>query len=147
MISTKKLIPILAIFALLPFYWYYDILAAFQPQCSVPLLARQRLPDVIIAGVKKSGTGALIEMLKLHPGIAAPNYGSTENSFFDDTNWSRGIEYFISRMAPALPDQLVVTKSQSLIEFPDKEVILTKLQAVQVNSRQIRKYLCIPFSV
>ena len=124
-----------AILTLFPFYWYYDMLVAYQPQCSNPKQAEQRLPDVIIAGVKKSGTGALIEMLKLHPSIAAPNYGSTENSFFDDTNWSKGVEYWVSKMARGLPDQLIVTKSQSLIENPHKEIIYTKLEVVPVNSR------------
>ena len=96
-------------------------------------VAEQRLPDVIVAGVKKCGTGALIEMLKLHRNVAAPSYGKTENNLFDDGNWAKGIEDFISKMAKAFPDQLILTKSQSLIEFPNKNIIYTKLKECQVN--------------
>ena len=96
-------------------------------------VAKQRLPDVIVAGIKKCGTGAVIEMLKFHKNIAAPEYGNTENNLFDDSNWARGVPYFISKMAKAFPDQLILTKSQSLIEFPNQDIIHTKLQESQVN--------------
>ena len=45
------------------------------------------------------------------------------------------MEYWVSKMARGLPDQLIVTKSQSLIENPHKEIIYTKLEVVPVNSR------------
>ena len=96
-------------------------------------VAKQRLPDVIVAGIKKCGTGAVIEMLKFHKNIAAPDYGKTENNLFDDNKWARGVPYFISKMAKAFPDQLVVTKSQTLIEFPNQDIIHTKLQESQGN--------------
>ena len=96
-------------------------------------VAEQRLPDVIVAGVKKCGTGALIEILKLHQNVAAPEYEKTENDLFDDVSWARGVPDFISKMAKAFPDQLVVTKSQSVITFPDQDIINTKLQESQVN--------------
>ena len=35
----------------------------------------KKLPTVFIIGLKKCGSGALIEILKLHPEIAAPDYG------------------------------------------------------------------------
>ena len=95
-------------------------------------VAEQRLPDVIVAGVKKCGTGALIEILKLHQNIAAPEYEKTENPLFDDVSWARGLPDFISKMARASPEQLVLTKSQSLISYPDQDIINTKLQERQV---------------
>ena len=97
-------------------------------------VAEQRLPDVIVAGVKKCGTGALIEILKLHRNIAAPEYEKTENDLFDDVSWARGIPYFISMMAKASPEQLVLTKSQSLITYPDQDIINKKLQESQVSN-------------
>ena len=103
-------------------------------------VAEQRLPDVIVAGVKKCGTGALIEILKLHRNIAAPEYERTENNLFDDESWARGVPDFISKMAKAFPEQLVVTKSQRLITFPDQDIIITKLQESQVNCRAALKY-------
>ena len=88
---------------------------------------------MIVAGIMKCGTGAVIEILKFHKNITAPHYGKTENNFFDDQNWAKGVPYFISKMAKAFPDQLVVTKSQSLIYFPNQDIIHIKLQESQVN--------------
>lgn len=120
--NVYKILAVMTISTMNFSYWYkYNN----QPNSGQ---AEQRLPDVIIPGIKKCGTGALIEMLKLHPNIVAPNYGSTENSFFDDNNWSKGVQYFISKMARGLPDQLILTKSQSLIEFPNTEIIYRKLE-------------------
>ena len=104
-------------------------------------VAERRLPDVIVAGVKKCGTGAVMELLKFHKNIAAPGYGNTENDFFDDFNWAKGVSYFISKMPKALPAQLVVTKSQTLIDFPNQDVIYTKLQGSQVNSSARERFL------
>ena len=41
----------------------------------------KKLPTALIIGVKKSGSGALIEILKLHPQIAAPIYGYERITF------------------------------------------------------------------
>ena len=41
----------------------------------------KKLPTALIIGVKKSGSGALIEILKLHPQIAAPKYGYERITF------------------------------------------------------------------
>ena len=38
----------------------------------------QELPEVSVVGVKKCGTGALIEVVRMHPCIVAPPYGKTE---------------------------------------------------------------------
>ena len=115
--------------------FHQDILAAFSHQKYhfTPRRAEQRLPDVIIPGVKKCGTGALIEMLKLHPNIVAPDYVSTENDLFDDAHWAKGIERFIKKMARGFPEQLIVTKSQSLIRFPNSDAINTKLKECQAD--------------
>ena len=96
-------------------------------------VAVQRLPDMIVAGVKKCGTGAVIEILKFHKTIAAPAYESSENDLFDDESWASGVPYFISRMPKAFPEQVVITKSQSVLTFPDKKIVYTKLQEIQVN--------------
>ena len=88
---------------------------------------------MIVAGVKKCGTGAVIEILKFHQTIAAPAYESSENDLFDDESWASGVPYFISRMPKAFPEQVVITKSQSVLTFPDKKIVYTKLQEIQVN--------------
>jgi hypothetical protein len=43
-------------------------------------LSNRRLPDVLIIGVKKSGTRALLEFLRIHPNIRA---AGSEIHFFD----------------------------------------------------------------
>ena len=55
----------------------------------------KKLPKAVIIGVKKCGTGALIEMLKMHPQVAAPSYYETEVKFwgFDDL-YNQGLEYY-----------------------------------------------------
>eukprot|EP00092_Neocalanus_flemingeri_P048781 GFUD01055809.1.p1 GENE.GFUD01055809.1~~GFUD01055809.1.p1 ORF type:complete len:125 (-),score=22.61 GFUD01055809.1:23-397(-) len=42
----------------------------------------KKLPGVIVVGVKKCGTGAMIEMLKMHPMIAGNDYAKSEIRFF-----------------------------------------------------------------
>ena len=52
--------------------------------------------DVILAGIMKCGSGAVVE--KFHLNIAAPEFGKTENKLFDDSKWARGVLYFISKI-------------------------------------------------
>ena len=50
----------------------------------------QRLPQAIIVGVKKGGTRALLEFLKVHPDVRAPG---PEVHFFD-RNYHKGLEWY-----------------------------------------------------
>ena len=55
----------------------------------------KKLPGAVIMGIKKCGTGALIEMLKMHPEIAVPNYHETEVRFWaNDTEYVLGLEHY-----------------------------------------------------
>lgn len=54
------------------------------------LTATRRLPQALIIGVKKGGTRALLEFLRLHPDIRA--LGS-EPHFFD-RHYARGLEWY-----------------------------------------------------
>jgi len=51
---------------------------------------RRRLPDAIIIGVKKGGTRALLEFLKVHPDVRAPG---PEVHFFD-RHYHRGLDWY-----------------------------------------------------
>ena len=51
---------------------------------------RRRLPDVIIIGVKKCGTRALLEFLRAHPGVRAPG---PEVHFFD-RHYDKGLAWY-----------------------------------------------------
>jgi len=50
----------------------------------------RRLPQAIIIGVKKSGTRALLEFLRIHPDVRAPG---PEVHFFD-RNYNRGLDWY-----------------------------------------------------
>ncbi|XP_068596450.1 heparan sulfate glucosamine 3-O-sulfotransferase 1-like [Brachionichthys hirsutus] len=69
----------------------------------------QQLPHIIIIGVRKGGTRALIEMLSLHSGVAA---AQKEVHFFDwENHYERGFPWYVSQMPYAFPDQLTVEKT------------------------------------
>ena len=54
----------------------------------------KKLPEIAVVGVKKCGTGALIEMLRMHPDIIAPPYAGTEIKFWgEEDTVSKGLEY------------------------------------------------------
>ena len=52
----------------------------------------RRLPQAIIIGVKKGGTRALLEFLRIHPDVRAPG---PEVHFFD-RHYDRGLEWYRS---------------------------------------------------
>ena len=59
----------------------------------------QKLPDVIVVGVKKCGTGAMIEMLKMHPKVAGQEYDFVEVFFFaHDELYDKGLDYYKVKM-------------------------------------------------
>ncbi|XP_032823095.1 heparan sulfate glucosamine 3-O-sulfotransferase 6 [Petromyzon marinus] len=72
-------------------------------------VARRRLPQAIIIGVKKGGTRALLEALRLHPDVRA---AGAEPHFFD-RNYQRGLEWYRSLMPPTLEGQLTMEKTPS----------------------------------
>lgn len=69
----------------------------------------QQLPQILIIGVRKGGTRALIEMLSLHSAVAA---AQNEVHFFDwESHFQKGLPWYLSQMPYALPDQLTVEKT------------------------------------
>ena len=55
----------------------------------------KKMPDIGVIGVKKCGTGAMIEVLRMHPNIVAPRYDQTEITFwFDQHERQKGLEYY-----------------------------------------------------
>ena len=77
---------------------------------------RRRLPNAIIIGVKKGGTRALLEILKIHPEIRAC---SKEVHFFDrDENYENGLEWYRRQMPASLAGQVTIEKSPSYFVVP-----------------------------
>ncbi|XP_076122862.1 heparan sulfate glucosamine 3-O-sulfotransferase 3B1-like [Alosa pseudoharengus] len=69
--------------------------------------ATRRLPQALIIGVKKGGTRALLEFLRLHPDVRA---AGSEPHFFD-RHYDRGLDWYMSLMPKALEGQIVMEKT------------------------------------
>ncbi|KAJ7371347.1 hypothetical protein OS493_026448 [Desmophyllum pertusum] len=70
---------------------------------------KKRLPKAIIIGSNKSGTRALLVILKMHPDI---NACSDEVHFFNrEENYMRGLEWYRARMPESTADKLTIEKS------------------------------------
>ncbi|XP_061702609.1 heparan sulfate glucosamine 3-O-sulfotransferase 6-like [Syngnathoides biaculeatus] len=69
----------------------------------------KRLPRAIIIGVKKGGTRALLEFLRIHPDVRA---AGAEPHFFDRF-YDRGLEWYRNLMPRTLDGQITVEKTPS----------------------------------
>jgi hypothetical protein len=71
--------------------------------------SKRRLPHCIIIGVRKGGTRALLQFLKIHPDVqVAPD----EVHFFDSNeNYSKGIDWYRRRMPQSFEEQITIEKS------------------------------------
>lgn len=76
----------------------------------------RHLPDVLIIGVKKSGTRALLEFVRLHPDVRA---AGCEVHFFD-RHYNRGLHWYRNHMPPTIDGQITMEKTPSY--FITKEV-------------------------
>ncbi|XP_057379439.1 heparan sulfate glucosamine 3-O-sulfotransferase 1-like [Daphnia carinata] len=77
----------------------------------------RRLPRLLIIGVRKGGTRALLEMLNLHRDIAMV---PVEVHFFDKfDNYQRGLDWYRSQMPLSSDAQLTVEKSPSYYVTPE----------------------------
>ncbi|KAM9837830.1 heparan sulfate glucosamine 3-O-sulfotransferase 3B1b [Aulostomus maculatus] len=76
----------------------------------------KKLPQAIIIGVKKGGTRALLEFLRIHPDIRAMG---AEPHFFD-RSYENGLEWYRELMPKSLEGQITMEKTPSY--FVTKEV-------------------------
>ena len=85
----------------------------------------QKFPQAIIIGVKKGGTRALINMLKLHPDI---NAAKTEIHYFDrDDNFSNGVQWYIEKMPYTSKNQVTIEKSPSYFVVEEVPIRMSTL--------------------
>ncbi|XP_001603753.1 heparan sulfate glucosamine 3-O-sulfotransferase 6 [Nasonia vitripennis] len=73
------------------------------------LIASRQLPSALIIGVKKGGTRALLEFMRLHPDIRA---AGSEVHFFDH-HYSKGFHWYRHRMPATLEGQITMEKTPS----------------------------------
>lgn len=76
----------------------------------------RHLPDALIIGVKKSGTRAVLEFIRLHPDVRA---AGCEMHFFD-RHYSKGLHWYRHHMPPTIEGQITMEKTPSY--FVTKEV-------------------------
>ncbi|XP_062886818.1 heparan sulfate (glucosamine) 3-O-sulfotransferase 3-like [Mobula hypostoma] len=69
--------------------------------------ALRRLPEALIIGVKKGGTRALLEFMRLHPAVRALG---AEPHFFD-RHYAKGLQWYRNLMPKALDGQIVMEKT------------------------------------
>lgn len=69
----------------------------------------KKLPDALIIGVKKGGTRALLEFVRLHPDVRA---AGSEIHFFDKHYW-RGFKWYRHCMPATLEGQVTMEKTPS----------------------------------
>lgn len=70
---------------------------------------KKRFPNVIIIGVKKAGTRALLEILKLHPQVCS---SGPELHFFDRYKY-KGMQWYRERMPLCYENELRIEKTPS----------------------------------
>lgn len=76
----------------------------------------RHLPDTLIIGVKKSGTRALLEFIRLHPDVRA---AGCEVHFFD-RHYAKGFHWYRNHMPATIEGQVTMEKTPSY--FITKEV-------------------------
>ncbi|XP_060696965.1 heparan sulfate glucosamine 3-O-sulfotransferase 2-like [Hemiscyllium ocellatum] len=74
-----------------------------------PRPGSKRLPLAIIVGVKKGGTRAVLEFIRVHPEVRALG---TEPHFFD-RHYEKGLEWYRSLMPKTLDGQITMEKTPS----------------------------------
>ncbi|XP_003464403.1 heparan sulfate glucosamine 3-O-sulfotransferase 1 [Cavia porcellus] len=87
-----------------------------EPAATNGSAQQQQLPQTIIIGVRKGGTRALLEMLSLHPDVAA---AENEVHFFDwEEHYRLGLGWYRSQMPFSWPHQLTVEKTPAYFTSP-----------------------------
>ncbi|CAL8303179.1 unnamed protein product [Merluccius merluccius] len=77
--------------------------------CTSEYGGEKKLPQAIIIGVKKGGTRALLEALRVHPDVRAVG---NEPHFFD-RNYERGLDWYRDLMPSTLEGQITMEKTPS----------------------------------
>ncbi|XP_005989357.1 heparan sulfate glucosamine 3-O-sulfotransferase 3B1 [Latimeria chalumnae] len=90
----------------------------------------KKLPQAIIIGVKKGGTRALLEFLRVHPDIRAVG---AEPHFFD-RNYEKGLDWYRDLMPRTLDGQVTMEKTPSY--FVTREAP-ARISAMSKNTKLI----------
>lgn len=91
---------------------------------------QRRLPEAIIIGVKKGGTRALLEFIRVHPDVRAVG---AEPHFFD-RNYDKGFEWYRNLMPRTLEGQLTMEKTPSYFVTPE---VPARIHAMSAHTKLI----------
>ncbi|XP_023677485.1 heparan sulfate glucosamine 3-O-sulfotransferase 6 [Paramormyrops kingsleyae] len=92
--------------------WSNELSPGSQTRGDISILSNagiKRFPQAIIIGVKKGGTRALLEFLRIHPDVRAVG---SEPHFFDRF-YDKGLEWYRSLMPRTLDGQITMEKTPS----------------------------------
>ncbi|KAM9494688.1 heparan sulfate glucosamine 3-O-sulfotransferase 2 [Clarias gariepinus] len=76
---------------------------------SAQRFGNKKLPNALIVGVKKGGTRAVLEFIRIHPDVRALG---TEPHFFD-RNYDKGMDWYRGLMPRTLDSQITMEKTPS----------------------------------
>ena len=77
---------------------------------------KKRFPQAIIAGVKKSGTRALLSFLSRHPLVKS---GGKEMHFFDKNDtYTKGLDWYLDQMPESYENELTIEKTPGYFVKP-----------------------------
>ncbi|KAM8844760.1 heparan sulfate glucosamine 3-O-sulfotransferase 2 [Spinachia spinachia] len=83
--------------------------AKFRNTSVAQRYGEKKLPNALIVGVKKGGTRAVLEFIRIHPDVRALG---TEPHFFD-RNYDRGLDWYRGLMPRTLDSQITLEKTPS----------------------------------
>lgn len=83
---------------------------------------KKRFPTAIILGVKKAGTRALLDILRMHPNVI----GASDEVYFFNGFHKKGLEWYRQQMPVSSPEQMTIEKSPTYF---------TSVQNTQVVNR------------
>ncbi|KAL1788640.1 heparan sulfate glucosamine 3-O-sulfotransferase 4 [Sigmodon hispidus] len=83
--------------------------SAERSLASTPDYGEKKLPQALIIGVKKGGTRALLEAIRVHPDVRAVG---VEPHFFD-RNYEKGLEWYRNVMPKTVDGQITMEKTPS----------------------------------
>ncbi|XP_044733596.1 heparan sulfate glucosamine 3-O-sulfotransferase 6 [Chrysoperla carnea] len=90
---------------------------------SVRQRGARRLPTALIIGIKKAGTRALLEFLRIHPDIRA---AGCEVHFFD-RYYDQGLEWYRKKMPPTVLGQITMEKTPAYWVSKDAPARIAKM--------------------
>lgn len=102
-------------------------------------MKEKKLPDFLVLGGQKCGSSWMREMVSRHPDIYMP--GGEVHYFSDESNYSKGIEWYVRKFSASSPGQIVGEKTPNYLwtnprdKGTDRNKIPSSIKEVLPNSK------------